>query len=114
MTEFQLSDTFPTWDSRPEWLDEEYWTKASGAEKEEDDLNPTSSDPARKKRRKKISKPKLQKLNLLKDELADIKKDPENAELARVVHKNELVDFVARNLLFLIVRTRKIMRIRIG
>ena len=52
-TEFQLCYTIPSWDSRPEWLDEEDYTEASDAEKEEEDLNPPSLDPARKKRRKK-------------------------------------------------------------
>ena len=51
---------------------------------------------------------------MTKDELESVKKDPEGIELEVVGCGHEVADYVAKRLLFIIVRLRKIAYIRVG
>ena len=111
--EFQLGEATPTWDANhPDWLDEDDWTEESESESEEEVSVPSSGQ---RKRSRKSKKCEVQgKLSLTKNELEHIKKDPEGTEIEIVGCGNELADFVAKRLLFTIVRLRKIAYIRVG
>ena len=111
MTEFILGDASPSWSPHPSWLDEDDWTDLSESEIMDDDAD--EQKPVRKKyqQRKKVYK---EKLSLSEDELAAIKKEPNETELSIRGTKYELANYVARQLLFLLIRFRKIAKIRIG
>ena len=112
LTDFALSDTASTWESRPDWLDEDDWSDHKDNESGKDD----NDEPEQRKRKRKRTdtKKKLDKLSLSKEELAYIKTHPEGAELEIKGTDNELTNYVATKLLFLVVRVKKIIKVRVS
>ena len=111
--DFNLGEAKPSWDNNhPDWLDEDDWTDASDSESEDEKpQGPRKRKKASRKKNKKIIK---EKLSLTKEELEIIKQDPEGMETAIAGSGNELIDYVAKELLFMVVRFRKIVNIRVG
>ena len=108
--EFPLGDASPSWLSHPEWLDEDDWTEQSESESDSETENKA---PIKKKLRKK-KRSAREKLSLTPDELYHIRTEPEDAELEIKGTDNNLVNYVAKRLLILVIRMRKIAEIRVG
>ena len=113
--EFNVGEAKSSWDNNhPDWLDDDDWTEVSDSESEEENPQiPRKRKRASRKKNKKIIK---EKLSLTKKELEIIKQDPEGMETAIAGSGigNELIDYVAKELLFMVVRFRKIVNIRVG